>query len=228
MLNPHNTPRQQKYSTRDYVYESLRDQIISMELEPGRSISEKEISELLQVSRTPVREAFVMLAKEELLEVYPQRGTTISLIDLYMVEEARFIRENLERATVKLACENFSDEYLERLQLNVATQKKCVDAEDYTKLFELDEQFHYTIAIGSGKERIWTIIQQMKAHLNRIRLLSLAAHLNWDLIVSQHEEILLAIQEKNPQMADEAMEAHLKKLIFDQNKLKEEFPQYFK
>lgn len=228
MLNIDSTKKVKSFSTKDYVYEILRENIISLAIEPGQQISEKEISDLLQVSRTPVREAFVKLAQEELLEVYPQRGTKIALIDLYHVEEARFIREHLERATVRVACENFPEEKLKELEANLQLQKKCVAEKNFTKLFELDEEFHKTIAEGSGKGRIWALIQQMNAHLNRIRMLSLAANYNWELILSQHETIFLAIKEKNADLGEKAMEEHLKKLLFEQDKLKSEYKQYFK
>ncbi|WP_449540417.1 GntR family transcriptional regulator [Ferdinandcohnia sp. Marseille-Q9671] len=216
------------YSTRDYVYEVLKENIISLKLEPGRSISEKEISEMINVSRTPVREAFVKLAQEDLLEVYPQRGTYISLIDLNHVEEARFIREHLERAAVREACTNFSSESLLKLKHNLSMQTLCVEEKNYTRLYELDEEFHYTIASGSGRELVWNVIQLMNAHLNRFRMLSLAANYNWDLILSQHQTIITAIEEKNPDLAEKAMEEHLKKMLFEKDDLKKEYSTFFK
>lgn len=228
MLSIDSNKKVKNFSTRDYVYEILRENIISLKIEPGKNISEKEISELLEVSRTPVREAFVKLAQEELLEVYPQKGTIIALIDLQHVEEARFIREHLERAAVRVACENFSEEHLIRLEENLVEQKRCIEENDFTKLFKLDEEFHKTIAYGSGKERIWTLIQQMNAHLNRIRMLSLAANYDWDLILSQHERIYAAIKAKDADAADNVMEEHLKKLLFEQDKLHKDYQQYFK
>ncbi|MFD1781563.1 GntR family transcriptional regulator [Fredinandcohnia salidurans] len=216
------------YSTRDYVYEVLKDNIISLKLEPGRSISEKEISEMINVSRTPVREAFVKLAQEDLLEVYPQRGTYISLIDLKHVEEARFIREHLERAAVKEACHKLSNENLLKLKNNLSLQILCVEEKNYTRLYELDEEFHLTITTGSGRPLIWNVIQLMNAHLNRFRMLSLAANYNWELILSQHQTIITAIEERNPELAEKAMEEHLTKTLFEQDDLKKEYSQYFK
>lgn len=228
MLNVDSRKKVNRYSTRDRVYEVLRENIISLELEPGRTISEKEVSESLKVSRTPVREAFVKLTQEELLDVYPQSGTFISLIDMYHVEEARFIREHLERAAVRVACQNFSKDHLIQLASNFNMQKRFVEEKNFTKFFELDEEFHYTIAIGCGKERIWTVIQQMNTHLNRIRMLSLAANYNWDLILSQHERIIKAITDKQPDKAEDVMEEHLKKLTFEQEDLKNEYQKYFR
>ncbi|MFD2044635.1 GntR family transcriptional regulator [Ornithinibacillus salinisoli] len=217
-----------RYSTRDYAYEELREQIIMLKLNPGRSISENEMSIMLEVSRTPVREAFVKLAQEKLLEVYPQKGTFVSLIDLDYVEEARFIREHLERAIVKEACKSFNVDCLIELEKKFELQKLAVEKKDYTKLFELDEMFHQCISIGTDKERIWSVIQQMNAHLNRIRMLSLAANYNWELILSQHEKIIKAIKQQKEDEADLVMEEHLRKLTFELEELKNEFPDYFK
>ncbi|GAA0381782.1 DNA-binding GntR family transcriptional regulator [Bacillus horti] len=228
MLNTELKKNFPSYSTRDQVYEILKENILSLKLAPGRVISEKEMSELLEVSRTPVREAFVRLAQEELLEIYPQRGTAISLIDLHYVEEARFLREHLERAIVKLACKRFSEDHLLRLEGNIAMLELCVKEKNYTKLFELDEEFHFTLASGCDKERMWNVIQQMSGDLKRIRMLSLVAEYNWDLILSQHKEIVAAIKEGNEAKADQVMEHHLKKLTFEQESLKNEYPHFFK
>ncbi|MCY9421621.1 GntR family transcriptional regulator, partial [Bacillus paralicheniformis] len=69
-------------SVRDQIYQMLKEEIMKFRLVPGELISEKEISERYEVSRTPVREAFLQLSREGLLEVYPQKGTRVSLIDL--------------------------------------------------------------------------------------------------------------------------------------------------
>lgn len=215
------------YSTRDYAYEELREQIVMLELEPGCKVSENEISTLLGISRTPVREAFVKLGQEKLLEVYPQKGTFVSLIDLNFVEEARFIREHLERAIVREACKDFSTEVMIYLEENIKKQENAIVENDHQKLYELDELFHQAISRGAGKERIWSVIQQEKAHLNRIRVLSLSANIDWGVILTQHREIISAIQEQNEDEADELMRMHLTKLRMDQKELTQKFPDYF-
>ncbi|MDF1511295.1 GntR family transcriptional regulator [Robertmurraya sp. DFI.2.37] len=217
-----------KYSTRDYVYQQLKENIVNLKLEPGLSISEKEIAEWLSVSRTPVREAFVRLNQEQLLEVYPQRGTVVSLIDLKHVDDARFIREHLEVATVRVACESFPEDKTALLEKNIETQHRCVQEKDYEQLFELDEEFHSTIAIGSQKARVWSVIQQMNSHLNRVRLLSLASEFNWETILRQHSEVLNAIKAKDPERAATVMAQHLQLVSVDQNELKKAYPSYFK
>jgi len=210
------------------VYETLKENIVRLTLKPGQSISEKEISEMLEVSRTPVREAFVKLVQEELLEVYPQRGTFVSLIDLNHVEEVRFIRELLERASAKLAAENSEQVDISSLKENLQRQRFCIDEKNYEKFFELDEEFHYLISIGANKPRIWSVLQNYNAHLSRIRVLSLAANYSWEQLLSQHSAILGAIEKGNAEIAEEAMGYHLRKLRFELDDLKEQYPTYFK
>ena len=93
-----------KESARDFAFRTLRDNIVSLELKPGTLISENEIAMELGVSRTPVREAIIDLAKAGIIEILPQRGSYVSLIDPNMVEESRFVRKTLDKAVIELAC----------------------------------------------------------------------------------------------------------------------------
>jgi DNA-binding GntR family transcriptional regulator len=80
----------------DGVYFTLRKNIVNLNLKPGEPLNVKSISEKLGVSRTPVRDAFIKLEKEGLVDVFPQKGTSVSRIDLRRVDEEKFIRESLE------------------------------------------------------------------------------------------------------------------------------------
>ncbi|TBL80742.1 GntR family transcriptional regulator [Paenibacillus thalictri] len=215
-------------STRDYVYQLLRKIILNVKLEPGASISENEISDKLSVSRTPIREAFLRLAQEGLLEVFPQKGTFVSLIDLELVEEARFMREQVEKAVVRLACGHFPMEELFELDKIVKMQELCTRENDYTKLFELDEQFHQTIFAGCNKRRSWQALQSMKLDLDRIRMLRLATDYNWNGILEQHQAIVQSIRDHRPDEAERVMSEHLSLVIHDQDALKMKYPAYFK
>lgn len=215
-------------SVSEYVYEFLKENIISFKLKPGNKISENEISELLNVSRTPVREAFIKLSKEDLVYVLPQRGTYISYIDLEQVEEARFIRESLEKAVIELAAKEFPEDALIELEKNLDLQKSKIKNKEYSKFLELDEEFHKTIFIACNKARTWSVIQEVNSQYKRIRLLSFIANINWDKNIEQHEEILQAIKDKNSEKARYIMSKHLKKLLIEQVELKKKYPNYFK
>jgi DNA-binding GntR family transcriptional regulator len=215
-------------STREQIYSLLIEEIIKFRLLPGDKISEKEISEKFKVSRTPVRESFIQLSQDGLLEIYPQKGTCVSLIDLNLVEEARFMREHLEVAVIQLACENFPQEKLFSLEMNLKMQEMCMKEKNYEKLFQLDEEFHQTIFDGCKKENIWNVIQSMNMHFKRLRMLRLATNLDWDGIIHQHLLLVEAIRNKEPEVAVKIMKEHLTMVIFDKETLRKEYPTYFK
>lgn len=222
------TARDSKGSIRDYVHDTLKKQIMELKLEPGRFISEKDVIEMLQVSRTPIREAFVKLSQEELIETIPQKGSFISLIDLELVEESRFVRETLEKAIVRQACEMLKAEQVLQLQNLISLQELCVEEKNYERLFELDEEFHKTIIVGVGKIRTWGLLQQLSTHYNRIRFLRLAVNYDWQIILSEHTAITRAIREKNPDAAEQAMREHLSRVSFEKEELRQKYPSYFK
>ncbi|WP_440894865.1 GntR family transcriptional regulator [Amphibacillus sp. Q70] len=214
--------------TRDVVYDQVKKRIIDLELKPKTKISETEIAKELNVSRTPVREAFLMLAQEDLIGIYPQKGTIISEIDLDLVEEGRFVRENIERAIIKQACSMLNDEQLFRLESNMAMQKLCLEKGSYQRLFELDEEFHFLLFEGCNKLRTWNMVRQMNSHFDRLRVLRLALNLDWEVVVNQHEELLQYIEQQEKQKAEDLMAKHLNLVNYEKEDLKKQYPDYFK
>lgn len=215
-------------SVGDYVYEVIKRNIITLNLAPGNRVSEQEISDLLNVSRTPVREAFIKLSKEGLLYALPQRGTYISYIDLGIVEDARFIRESLEKSVLKIATEKFPEELLHVLHDNINIQKRLIGQRLFFEFLEMDEEFHKTIFKGCNKERTWSFIEQINSEYKRVRMLTFIADINWKNVIEQHKQILESIRTHDEHMGQEVIGNHIKKLIFEQVELKEKYPQYFK
>jgi GntR family transcriptional regulator, rspAB operon transcriptional repressor len=199
-------------STREFIYKTLRDKILKLELKPGTKISESEISNQLKVSRTPVRESFLKF----------------SLIDLDFVEEGRFVRENIERAIVRMACDSFSDEHLFQLETNLKMQEICNEKRDYSRLYKLDDEFHRLLFYGCGKIRTWNMLQQMNTHFNRMRHLRLFSSLEWDVIVAQHKEIFRLINDQKKDQAEQAMIKHLRLAVTEIDLLTSQYPEYFR
>ncbi|MFC4808064.1 GntR family transcriptional regulator [Paenibacillus sp. GCM10023250] len=221
-------PRDKRGLIRDFVYATLKKNIMELRLEPGQFISEKELVEMLQVSRTPIREALVKLTQEELIETTPQKGSVISLIDLQHAEESRFVRKTLESAVVREACERLGKEQVLHLQNLVSLQELCQSERNYGRLFELDEEFHQSIMIGCGRARTWGLIQQMATHDNRIRLLRLASDSDWKVILAQHQGIVRAIKDKDPDQAELMLRDHLELVVTEKENLKQKHAKYFK
>jgi DNA-binding GntR family transcriptional regulator len=220
--------RPQPFSTRDVVYTQLKEQILKLELPPGTPLSENETALLFKVSRTPVRESFLRLAQEGLVQVLPQRGTFVSLIDTMLVEEARFMREQLEKAVILLACGHFPEPFLLLLEENLRRQAECVRLEDDKSMLELDDAFHRILFDGTSKSHTWTIMQQMNAHLNRSRMLRLVDDHNYAHLYEQHRSMADAIKAQDGPAAERLMKEHLSLNIADQALLKEKYPNYYK
>jgi DNA-binding GntR family transcriptional regulator len=220
--------RPQPFSTRDVVYTQLKEQILKLELPPGTPLSENETALLFKVSRTPVRESFLRLAQEGLVQVLPQRGTFVSLIDTMLVEEARFMREQLEKAVILLACDHFPEPFLLQLEENLRRQEECVRLEDDKSMLELDDAFHRILFDGTSKSHTWSIMQQMNAHLNRSRMLRLVDDHNYAHLYEQHRVMADAIKAKDGTAAERVMKEHLSLNIADQALLKEKYPNYYK
>lgn len=195
---------------------------------PGAKISEKEVAVQLQVSRTPVREAFLLLAQEELIDVFPQSGTMISYLNLELVEEGRFIRQTIEQVIVKEACLLLNHEQLFKLESNLAMQTLCLEKGTHQQLFDLDEAYHQMLFEGCQKMRSWRIIRQLNSHFDRLRMLRLATNSDWYNIVNQHKLIFNAICEKDVEQAVGQMAQHLEVVNYEKEELKEKYPNYFK
>jgi DNA-binding GntR family transcriptional regulator len=222
-LNP---PQQE--SAGNSVYTRLKQQILTLELLPGTVVSEKETSSVFQTSRTPVRESFVRLAQEGLVNVLPQRGTQVSLIDSELVEEGRFMREQIEKAVIRLACESFPERMLEQLEANLELQQENMVDWDYQRMFELDEAFHRILFEGCRKLQTWYVIQQMNSHLNRSRMLWLITDRHWKPLLEQHKEMADAIRRRDPDQAESVMKKHLNLNISNMNQLKAIYPNYIR
>jgi len=214
-------------SARDLVYRTLRHDILHLVLKPGTKMSEQEVSEHFRVSRTPVREVFVRLFQDGLVEIYPQRGTYVSLINLAHVDEGRFVREVLEKAIVREACGKLTKDDFVRLESNLAQQEVCRDNQSYQQMLLLDDGFHAALFRICGRERTWKMVSQLNNDFIRLRVLRLSRHCDWDRIIEQHWAILEAIKKNKPDRAEEIMEEHLRMVMVEKNLLLAEFPDYF-
>ena len=215
-------------SMRTKIYEFLKEEIVSLKLTPGQSISENEVAERLQVSRTPVREAFLRLSQEDLITVFPQKGSFVSLIDLDHLEETRFMREQLEVATAKLACKLFTEKDFYELTNNLELQKRYIKEKNFIEFHDLDDQFHSLIFSGCNKPRIWDVIQNMMSiNFNRVRYLSLSEKLNTDKILSQHNKILEAIKLRDSELVETVVREHLNLVTIDREELTKKYPNFF-
>ena len=214
--------RLEREAGKDYVYRVLKNNIMSLELKPGELISESDLAKNLNVSRTPIREVLIKLKGENLIEVKPQSGTYISLIDWNLIEEAVFMRYNLEKEVLKESCENFSEETLIELEKCLFAQKLLKsNLDNLLEFHNLDNEFHRLLFEGVNKKHVWEAISNLSTHYNRMRLLA-EMKLDKGFLVDQHINYLDIIKSKDKSNIERLIYEHIKSPISKWEKLIEE------
>jgi GntR family transcriptional regulator, rspAB operon transcriptional repressor len=160
-----------------------------------------------------VREAILKLSDEGLLEIFPQSGIIVSRIPIAALPEAIIIRKALEATTAQLAAERATASQILGLHAILQRQREANAAKNKDTFHRADEMFHATIAEVAGYPGIWTLIQQVKVHVDRYRRLTLPQEGRIPLVIVEHEAILGAIEAHDPLAARIAMETHLETLL---------------
>lgn len=218
----------------DYTVRVIEYNIINMFLPPGTFISEKRISDILNISRTPVREAFSRLEKINFIEVYPQKSTKVSLIDIDIIDETSFMRRILEKEIIKIVCDKRTDDDLKLLSDNILQYKKNIKDSDLYKLLNIDNNFHEILFLIAGKKLTYNTVKDFMKHLNRARIFNIIEMdtnktlINRNRTLKEHKTIFKAVKEKNPKKAVSIIETHLTHVNEDLEFLKSKFPDYFK
>ena len=158
---------------REYVLRVLKKNIIECALKPGQMLSENALTEELNVSRTPVREALVELSKIDLIEVLPKRGSRVTKINYALVEESNFARKVLEKAIVEICCDLEKPQDFFRLEENLKLQKRFLYMSNQSRLLELDDEFHQLLFQMAKKSHVYDYLEDIRIPFDRIRYLSL-------------------------------------------------------
>ena len=226
--------KEKNESVGDYAVRVIEYNIINMSLPPGTFISEKIISDMLDISRTPVREAFSSLEKVNFIEIYPQKASRVSLIDIDIIDETNFIRRTFEKEIIKTVCEKHSVEDLNLLSDNISQYKKNIKDDDLYKLLNIDNHFHKILFLIANKKLTYSIVEDSMKHINRARIFNIIEMdknktlTNRNRTLKEHQDIFQAIKEKNSKKAISLIETHLTHVTEDLEFLKSKFPNYFK
>jgi len=209
------------------VHSTLHHLIVHCVLPPGSPIREKDLSEQMEVSRTPIREALLQLEKEGLVEIYPQSGTRISKISMEEVRESHFIREAMESATVRFAAQQGDSELHKQLNTRLQEFEAALGTAETDLLFELDELFHKTIAEFRFQNRLWKITNIAKSHMDRVRHLTLPLPKRIYEIADEHQRVADCIIQHQPEKAVRAIQDHLSVIFSDIERIRAEHSEYF-
>jgi DNA-binding GntR family transcriptional regulator len=214
-------------SARTLVHRVLRERIVSLNLPPGASLSENELAAELAVSRTPVRESLILLGEEGLVHVYPQLGSFVARIDIGQVGDAQFIREAVELASLREAIGRATKADVLALRALIAVQEEANEAGDTEAFFRNDEEFHRWLMAVGGRESAWRIVGSAKAHLDRVRRLSLPLPNTISRLIGEHSAVVDHLAAGDADAAEAALRQHLRGVFDDLDTIRERHPAFF-
>lgn len=211
--------------SRREVYETLRRQVVTLELPPGTPLSENELAAAMGVSRTPVRESLILLSREGLVQVFPKVGSFVSRVDLRKVADAQFLREAVELSSLEDISYEPDPDIVAELNANLVLQRAA--AHDIEGFFGLDEAFHHGLLRLGGHGEAWSTVVSAKAHLDRARRLGLHEGSSLASFTKQHAEMLGAVVAGETAQAHLLMRKHLRMVFEDIERIWLHSPELF-
>lgn len=211
-------------TTAQQVHDWLYRCVLRGDLLPGTRLSETEIAAQVNLSRQPVREAFIRLAADGLAEVLPQRGTYIGRISMRAVLSARFIREAVESDLARHVAATRPD--LTAMAAELTVQERCDVECDVPGFIESDDRFHRAMALAADQGAVWQDLERLKAQMNRLRHLSMRVF-DRSQTIAQHRAVLTALQAGDADGAEDAIRTHLRQMLTELPQMAAAHPDYF-
>ena len=217
-------------SARETAYQTIRSRIITMELKPGDPLNDRELAEELGISRTPMREALLMLNLARMVDIKPQSGTHVAPIDLHLMELEQFSRYTLEKEILTRMCGRLTPEqeagYRQLIEAYRVLEASPEEPDREMRLLELDNAFHRRAFELCGMEHHFDHMLASLQHVERIRKFSLLTEENKS-VCSSHTAILEALLHGSADDVSEALESHLSRYKQSVAQARSVHPEYF-
>jgi len=194
----------------DFAYQTIKSKILSLEYEPGLRLKEVQLAQKLELTRTPIREAFIKLERERLLTIYPNKGAFVVRLSKTEIEELFEVREALEAKAGHLTIRRANRDEL-------ALVKAALDREKANARNTLDHlqwpatDFHYEIIKLTKNQRLISIWESLDAQLSLMRHRSAVLDKRYFTALEEHDRILAYIAGGNYKKTEKLIIAHIRK-----------------
>lgn len=197
---------------RELTLEKMREAILNGHFKPGERLVERNLCEQLDVSRTIVREVLRHLETEGLVESVSHQGPVVAMLNADQAAQIYEIRALLEGHAARLCAEKATDETIRQLgELNALIQA-AFKVKDFHAVLLQTSAFYELMFIGSGLTMAWDVVQGLNARINQLRAVTISS-LGRDVEAAQEMgQILDALRRRNPQAAQEASQAHVRRV----------------
>jgi GntR family transcriptional regulator, rspAB operon transcriptional repressor len=212
----------------DWTYEYLKGKILNLEIMPGEQIHIEVLSKELEVSRTPIREAFLRLVADGLIEIRPRVGYFVADITENDIQDLFEIREIVETRAANKAAYALSDDELQGLKKLIVESKAAVDKGDYEAYLGRDILFHNYLQKHIQNKRLVAFMESLNDLTHRERIMSIRSVENIKETILEHEQIVDSLLARDGDKAAWYMGEHLKrvsdrlvKILKDSKQIKE-------
>ncbi len=206
---------------KELVYLELKHKILTGEILSQTRLMEINLSEKMNVSRTPIREAIKRLAEDGLVKVEPRRGAYVANISIKDMIDVFEVREDLEGFVAQLAAQRIKDAEREELRKISRECELAMKTEDKESIIELDEKFHNFIVACCANETLSQLVRYVQDLSLRFRYLYYDDFTLYESTINQHNKIMTAIVEGDSETARREADSHvkeLKKFVYDLGK----------
>lgn len=192
------------------VFHKLREDILAGNYLPNEELKEKAIGDELGVSRTPVREALRQLELEGLITIIPNKGAYVVGLTKKDIRDIYEIRLLLEGLCAGWAAEHIAEAQLQELEENIFLTRFHAEKQNWEQMVELDNRFHEILYQSCGSKELERVLKEYHQYVQRVRRVTLARPNRSLNSCEEHQVILEALKERNPQKAEDAAQAHIR------------------
>jgi len=199
-----------KAALHEQVANRLRQMLVENRIAPGAKLNERELAELLQVSRTPLREAIKMLAAEGLVELLPNRGAiAVSLTEADVLNTFEVIA-GLEAQSGELAAERITEDEFNEIQAMHFEMLAAYTRRDLSTYYSLNARIHSAINAAAKNPVLTAVYNQVNARLQALRFRTNQDEAKWKRALKEHEQMILALAARDPKAMREVLATHLR------------------
>lgn len=202
---------EQYKSREEWVYESLKNDILDLRLKPGQLLKETEICEKFGVSRTPVRDAIRLLQEQGFVKSVPYQGVFVTLLSLNYIKQMIYMRVAVETSVLRDFTRAASELVLEDIRYVIRKQEALIQEARFApeQFYRLDSQMHAIWFEATKRTVLWDMLQKQDLYYTRFRMLDFTTETDFSRIIKEHKELLACIEQKDEKGIEEALKEHL-------------------
>jgi len=193
----------------DTVLDHLRRFIVEGTLKPGIKINERELCEVLGISRTPLREALKVLAVEGLIELMPNRGACVAQMSDDEVREAFELMSGIEAFNGQLACERITDAEVQNIKTLHYQMLQAKLKNDLSLYFQKNAAIHDAISLAARNETLRKTYLTLNRRLQAVRYNSNRTEDKWERAIHDHEEMIEALEQRDASRLQHILRSHI-------------------